>query len=327
MRTTRTKGRGLTTLGIALAAVALIALAATPAVAQRGSGRMQGKVTDPEGNPVPGVEITATNPEMTPGTLTGTTDENGNWAIIGFARANWQFTFEAPGYIPHQVNASVSGVGRNPDMNITLQPATPTEGGAGVGTNVEGRELFEEGNTLFDAGDAAGALARWQEFAELNPEVYQVWFNIGGAHRALGDVPAAREAYERVLAEDPADTRANYALGELMLEEGNTEAAIPYFEKSLESSPDDPAIYYNVGELYFARPGGVEQAIGFYEQALAVDPSYLPAQKQIGFAYINAGNNEAAIQAFEKYVELAPPDDPDLALVQDVLAALKGGEA
>ena len=38
-------------------ALLLVALAAAPAFAQRGRGRLQGQVTDPEGNPIAGAEV------------------------------------------------------------------------------------------------------------------------------------------------------------------------------------------------------------------------------------------------------------------------------
>lgn len=316
-------GRGVVA---AAAVVVCLLLAATPVLAQRGMGRMQGTVTDPEGNPLEGVTVTAHNPEMTPSTLTATTDENGNWAVLGLSNDDWKFTFEKDGYVPYDVDTSVRGMGRNPDLDVTLEPAAPTSGsGAGVSGDVAKREVFEEGNALFEQGDYEAAIAKWEEFLEANPTLVQVYFNVGNAHRELGNVEEARDAYEKVLEQNPADTRANYALGEMLVNDGQTEEAMPYFEKALEGNPDDAAVYYNVAELYFAQ-AAVEQAVTYYEQAVEVDPQYLSAWKQLGFARVRTGNNEGAIEAFQKYVELAPEDDPDLAVVKDVLAALQGGD-
>jgi tetratricopeptide (TPR) repeat protein len=83
-------------------------------------------------------------------------------------------------------------------------------------------------------------------------------------------------------------------------------------------------VYYNVAELYFSERE-METAILYYQRAIEVDPAYLPAHMQLGFAYVNSGDIPAAILAFEKFVELAPADNPDLPVVQDVLAALRSG--
>ena len=311
--------------GLMVTAVFLsLALAAAPAFAQRGAGRMQGKVTDESGNPVEGVEITAHNPEMTPSTLTATTNENGTWAIIGLSNAPWKFTFKKSGYGTYEVDASVRGLGRNPDMDVTLVALADDSGMLGVGTDVLDREVFDEGTALAEAGDWAGAVAKWEEFLGLNPDVYLVHGNIGNAYRELGELDKAKAAYEKVLAVEPANTMANYNLGEMLVEGGDTGAAIAYFEKVLAAAPDDPAVYYNVAELYFSRREAAA-AIDYYKRAIEVDRGYLAAHKQLGFAYINAGDIPAAIAAFEKFVELAPEDNPDLPLVKDMLAALKSG--
>ncbi len=97
-----------------------------------------------------------------------------------------------------------------------------------------------------------------------------------------------------------------------------------YFELVVETAPDDPAVYYNVAELYFNQRE-LEGAIRYYNRAIEVDPGYLPAYMQLGFAHINAGDTANAILAFEKYVEIAPEDDASLPIVKDVLAALRNG--
>lgn len=309
---------------VAITLVLSLSLAAEPAFAQRGTGRMQGQIADPEGNGLEDVEITAYNPEVTPDTLTGTSGGGGRWAIIGFARGNWTFTFRKEGYIPYEVAATVSSANRNADLDVTLNPIPEGAGAAAAAVGAEQPELFNEGTTLFDAGDYAGAAAKWEAFLAVNPDFYQVQGNIGNAYRELGDIEKARAAYEALLAQEPTNTMANYNLGEMLVESGDIAAAMPYFEVVLEDAPDDPAVYYNVAELY-ASQGQMETAIEFYKRAIEVDPDYLPAHMQIGFAYVNANDIPNAILAFEKYIELAPPDDPQLPLVKDVLAAIKSG--
>ena len=309
---------GLTSIALLLA----LALTADPAFAQRGNGRMQGRVLDPEGNGLAEVTVTAFNPDVSPSTLEGSTKEGGRWSILGFARGAWKFTFSKDGYISYEVDVSVSAANRNPDLEVTLNPIPEGAGAAGPGAGAESPELFTEGNTLFDAGDYAGAAAKWNEFLAVNPELHQVYGNLGNAYREMGELDKAREAYDALLAVEPANTMANYNLGEMLVESGDIDAAMPYFETVLVSAPDDPAVYYNVAELYSSQRE-METAVTYYKRALEVDPNYLPAQMQIGFAYVNSGDIPSAIAAFEKYIEIAPPDDPELPLVQDVLAALR----
>ena len=91
-----------------------------------------------------------------------------------------------------------------------------------------------------------------------------------------------------------------------------------------DTAPDDPAVYYNVAELYFNQ-GEMESAIRYYNRALEVDPSYLSAHMQLGFAHVRAGDIPNAILAFEKYIEIAPEGDAQVPLIKDMLAALRNG--
>jgi len=315
--------RRLSTLGLlTLTALIVVALTAQPAFAQRGKGRMQGRIVDTSGNPLEDVQITAFNPNLTPSTLEATSGAGGRWAMLGMNRADYKFTFMKEGYIGHEVDTSVSSASRNPDLDVTLEPRSDDAGMTGAAAGAASPELFNEGLVMFEAGDYAGAIAKWEEFLSLNPGMYAVQGNLGNAHRELGDIDKASAAYEALLASEPDNAMANYNLGEMLVEADEIDEAMPYFEKVLESTPDDPAVYYNVAELYFSQRQ-METAITYYERAIAVDPAYLPAHMQLGFAQVNAGNIPGAIVAFEKYVELAPADDPQLPIVKDVLAALR----
>ena len=299
--------------------------AAAPAFAQRGSARMQGTVTDDAGNPVAGVAVVATNPEIVPSRLEGTTKENGRWAILGLkSNTVWLFSFTKEGYIETQVNASVGGGRVNPDMDVTLMPLSDDAGTGIVAEGLPGVELFTEGNVAMAAGDPLTAAAKYEEFLAINPDSHLVYGNLGNAYRNAGDSEKARAAYQQLLDVEPDNTMANYNIGELLVETGEIEEAIAYFEAVVSMAPDDPAVYYNVAELYFSERQ-MEQAIQYYNRAIEVDPEYLSAYAQLGFANVNAGDMPAAIAAFEKYLEIAPEDDPQLPIIKDVLAALKGG--
>lgn len=307
-----------------LAAILTMVVAAQPAAAQRGIGRMLGRVVDADGNGLEGVRIDAVNPSATPNTRGAETGERGRWVIIGFSRGNWKFTFSKEGYISFEIDVPVSAANRNPDLDVTLNPV-PTEAGAIMaGAGAAQPELFAEANQLHDAGDYAAAITKWQEFLAANPTLHPVYGNIGNAYRGIGDIEKAREAYEALLAAEPGNTMANYNIGEMLVEEGDIDGAVPYFEAVVETAPDDPAVYYNVAELYFSQ-GEMESAIRYYNRAIEVDPSYLSAYMQLGFARVRVGDTPNAILAFEKYIEIASADDAQLPLVKDMLAALRNG--
>ncbi len=309
---------------LTLVAVLTVSIAAQPVSAQRGVGRMQGVITDAGGNGLAGVEIVAVNPGATPNTRRAEGNERGQWVIIGLNRGNWKFTFSKEGYISFEIDVLVSQANANPDLDVALDPQPTDAGAVFAGVASAEPQLFVEGTGLYDAGDYAGAIAKWQDFLVANPDLHPIYGNIGNAYRDLGDVEKAREAYDVLLAAEPDNTMANYNVGEMLVESGDIEGAMGYFEAVIENAPDDPAVYYNVAELYFSQRK-LEGAITYYDRAIEVDPGYLPAYMQLGFAHINTGDTASAILAFEKYVELAPEDDASLPIVKDVLAALRNG--
>ena len=155
------------TIFLVLVAVLTVSVLVQPAAAQRGVGRMQGIVLDADGNGLEGVQIVATNPSATPNTRTGDTRNGGRWAIVGFSRGDWKFEFTMEGYIPFDINTTVSAANRNPPLNVTM--ALIPEGMAveGVGNAAVNQEMFEEALALSDAGDYAGAVAKYEETSAM----------------------------------------------------------------------------------------------------------------------------------------------------------------
>ena len=318
--------RGFSRSGFFLIVVLVgLLTAAAPAFAQRGSARMQGRVTDEAGTPIAGVTVVAFNPDLVPSTFTDTTNDNGRWAIMGL-KANdvWDFTFTKEGFSDYVTSIAVRGQRANSNMDVMLEPIADDAGTGSVGAGSPGAELFTEGFAAMEAGDPVTAAAKYEEFLALNPDSHLVYGNLGNAYRDADDPEKARAAYQKLLDAEPDNAMANSSLGELLVETGEIQQAIPYFETVLSMTPDDPAVYYNVAELYFSQRE-MERAIRYYNRALEVDPAYLSAYAQLGFAQVNVGDIAAAIVAFEKYVEIAPEDDPQLPVIKDVLAALKGG--
>lgn len=75
--------------------VCVVALATVAVQAQKGMGRLNGKVTDEGGAAMDGVAV-----KLRTGTdvLEGKTDAKGEWVLAGVARGNWVVTFEKDGY-------------------------------------------------------------------------------------------------------------------------------------------------------------------------------------------------------------------------------------
>jgi tetratricopeptide (TPR) repeat protein len=70
------------------------------------------------------------------------------------------------------------------------------------------------------------------------------------------------------------------------------------------------------------QAGNPEGAIRYYEMAIRLKPDWPKAYMKLGYAWLNKGDNQKAIESFKKVIDIAPPDDPDADLAKDVIKTL-----
>ena len=78
--------------------------------------------------------------------------------------------------------------------------------------------FFLAASTVLRNLDYRSEVALWESAAARSPGKGRVWNNLGFARQQAGDLRGAREAYERAIALDPQDYRAQVNLGTLEAE-------------------------------------------------------------------------------------------------------------
>ena len=72
----------------------------------------------------------------------------------------------------------------------------------------------------------------------------------------------------------------------------------------------DPRYQYNLGLMYLNNPASgpnpVDQAIGYFDKALALNPKYYLAYNARGLAMIIKGDTTGAVKSFQKCLEINP---------------------
>lgn len=95
----------------------------------------------------------------------------------------------------------------------------------------------------------------------------------------------ARRAYRAALELDPANVRAHANLGRLFCEQGATEAAIVHYRQALQAARgDDPVTAFNLGRA-LEDLGRDRAAADAYRVALAADPAYSDAHRNLARIY------------------------------------------
>jgi Flp pilus assembly protein TadD len=302
---------------VALALIIMLVAAAGSIEAQMGTGRVAGTVKDTEGNAIEGAKIVA---EMTGSdfSLEATSDNKGRWAVIGFRKGSYSFTVSAPGHVPQQFNTSVSGLGKNPSLNVVLEKMSMGQ----AFSSGPAAELLNEANQLYDQKSYTEAIAKYEEVMVEFPTLYQIHLNMGNCYRDLGDTEKALAEYNIVLEQEPTHTGALVNLGDAMVRSGDLDEAVSYFEKAIEYAPEDEVLPFNVAEIYFDQ-GNVQKAIEYYERSATVKPDWPEPYLKVGYAYINMAQMDKAAEAFQKVLDVAPPESAQAQMAQAALSSIQ----
>ena len=105
-----------------LAGVVTAACVTLPAFAQS-TNRIAGVVRDETGGPIRGAIVRAETGGTTttsPTALTAATDDRGRFIFVVARSGDWRLTFEAPGFEPQTITASVRLTGAAPNLDVKL---------------------------------------------------------------------------------------------------------------------------------------------------------------------------------------------------------------
>ncbi len=295
---------------------------------QTGRGRISGTVVDEGGQPVEGAVILAQS--MTTETkFQGTSDESGNFAVAGLGTGNWKITASKEGYTSSSVNLNIRQLRRNPPITFTLKKTT---GYAALMTDEESFQLFDKGNAFMEQGKYDEALDVFEEFKTKYPEVYQVNVSIGTCYLKKGDLDRAEKEFQSVLdkvldlhgdfsADPAASLRAFTGLGELYILRGDFEKGQKYLAAALDISPEDEVAAYNVGQIFFSnqRP---DEAIHYYKLAIQINEDWSKPYLRLGYAYLNKGDFDAALENLKKFVEM-DPENPEVPQTKNMIVSIE----
>jgi tetratricopeptide (TPR) repeat protein len=282
--------------------VAAALLLAGPALAQdwKGMGRMEGRVLDADGKPLPDVSVKLNLPSRGGGT-TVKTDKKGHWAIGGIASGAWQLDLEAPGYAIKKITVSLpSESARLAPIEVKLDKAAPT------GPPPEVREALEKGDEAFKAGRFAEARAQYEKLLALRPELAETLYRqIAFAYSREGNYAKAVEYLDKLVQTDPTNVNLKLLAAQEALRGGMLDKGLEMLKGVDDSSIKDPEVFYNVAALLLnaQKP---EDAIRYLTKAVTVDPAYVDGYFQRGLAYLQLQKTPEAKADFQKVVELAP---------------------
>jgi tetratricopeptide (TPR) repeat protein len=133
------------------------------------------------------------------------------------------------------------------------------------------------GNIAMQHEQPSEAITHYKRVAEISPQHPSIWFNLGLAHRHLGELEDAVQCYQQAIQANPHDERASRELA---------------------------GIYRKGGQL--------DQARAIIEQAVQLDPESAYLHAMLASILLEQGDHRAA----QKELKAAEQIDPELEIVQ-----------
>ncbi|MEQ1691989.1 MAG: tetratricopeptide repeat protein [Gemmatimonas sp.] len=179
-------------------------------------------------------------------------------------------------------------------------------------------EYDERAHALYNEGQYDEALDLLREGLAVYPNAVELHVGVGYARLAREEFAWARRSFEEALILDPEHEDALAGLGEVLLKFGQSEAGLRAFDRTIALGYDDDIdLMLQIGRALF-REGFVENALAYFERAVAHAPDSAEAAACVGYAQHRLGQDAEAMGSLRRALSL----DTDFAEARVYLANL-----
>jgi len=165
--------------------------------------------------------------------------------------------------------------------------------------------------------------------SSIDPNDGDIRGNLGAVRRQKGDLAGAITDLEAATRLKPDDAQFANNLGVAYRFAKREDDAIKAFQKAIALAPNDASFHFNLAVAYRRQteknPDMIPKAIAEYETATTLDPGNAEGWFDLGFMYKQDHQNDKAIAAFNRYLELNKGKDAGgQKRVEDEIGALGG---
>lgn len=177
-------------------------------------------------------------------------------------------------------------------------------------TNPESFLFAMKVNMLFEQVERKEeAISFWGGFAETHPEIAIPHLFLGISLERIGDIAAARSAYEKALQLKPEYAEALYRLGAIDLREGRLDTGAALMHRAIAQ---DASLTGSIAQCYaesadrFAQQENYETAVQLYQSALELTPLDPSLLIRLASLYESSGNMDAALELCKEALTKEP---------------------
>ena len=195
------------------------------------------------------------------------------------------------------------------DLAQQLSVENTTAGAPVPPADMKADDLVDSARAAADGGNFPVAIALLKRATEIDPKNKVAWNSLGLIYFAMRDNDQAIAAFQKQLEVNPYDEYAYNYLGRVYWNERKYEDAAKAFNKQLESNPLDRYAHSYLGSMY-AEWHKYNEAVTELEKAASLTPDSAgqesaTLQVSLGDAYLNLGQDDKALAAFDHAVELS----------------------
>jgi len=136
----------------------------------------------------------------------------------------------------------------------------------------------------------------------------QKTFRAAVAHHQAGRLSHAEALYRKIIAGQPNEARALHLLGVIAHQRGCEEEAEEWVRQAISVNGHPAAEFCITLGTVFAARGQPAEAVGCFQEAIALRPEYAEAHQHLGRMLLACGRVEEAAAQFEKVLQLTPGD-------------------
>jgi tetratricopeptide (TPR) repeat protein len=188
------------------------------------------------------------------------------------------------------------------------------------------------GAALREQDEIDEAKAILHKAIKLGPDSGRPYFELGILHNQLAEQADAEQSLSRAVELDPDNTTYWYAYGEILrlraiqdpkaIDAGKLDQAISAYKRSLDLDPPHPKAASKLAwSLIEAKH--FDEAEVLLTGMLRADPDNAENYYFLGSVYAHVRKYKLAIDSWERYMILAPRDDPERERVKKELLGLK----
>lgn len=153
-------------------------------------------------------------------------------------------------------------------------------------------------------GNVEAAVSTYQAGIILDPNNYDLYIALGDIYMADYDIDRAIRAYCDAITLNPNEYKGYTKAGIALWEKDYLEEALVAYHKAVELKPDNEYAQNNLGILYLDGLADAEEALEYFEEAIALNPNYTLAYFNAGRASQQMGFTNDAARYYQMAIDL-----------------------